>query len=211
MAIQRLPCDDRSLMTRRRIFIIRHGNSFETSAQARRIGARTDIPLVASGRAQADRLGTWFAEQSFPVRHIFSSPLMRAKETAERIGGALGKPIDGFPPWLNEIDHGPDEGKPEAAVLARLGAEAIAAWDEQAIPPPGWHVDAEGRMAAWRTYLAEDGEGTDLLVTSNGAARFALLACDLPVASLKLRTGALGELLVTSHGSVQLLRWDYRP
>ena len=48
----------------RRIFIIRHGNTFESSATACRIGAGTDLPLVESGRAQADRLGHWFAAQS---------------------------------------------------------------------------------------------------------------------------------------------------
>ena len=52
----------------RRIFIIRHGNTFESSADARRIGARTDIPLVESGHAQAARLGVWFAAQAFPIR-----------------------------------------------------------------------------------------------------------------------------------------------
>ncbi|ALR22432.1 histidine phosphatase family protein [Sphingobium baderi] len=195
----------------RRIFIIRHGNTFESDAQPRRIGAATDIPLVTSGQIQADRVGAWFAEQDFSVRHIFSGPLLRARETAERIGAALVKTIDGVLPWLNEIDHGPDEGLPEQEVWARVGAEAIAAWDEQAIAPPGWRVDAETRLAAWRAYLANGEEGTDILVTSNGAARFALLALNLPLASLKLRTGALGELVITADGEIQLQRWDYRP
>ncbi|BAV64695.1 histidine phosphatase family protein [Sphingobium cloacae] len=195
----------------RRIFIVRHGNTFESGAQARRIGAGTDIPLVASGRVQADRLGAWFAGQSIAIRHIFSGPLQRARETAERIGGTLGKSVDAFLPWLNEIDHGPDEGLPETEVLARIGADAIAAWDEQAIAPRHWRVDAEERIAAWRTYFAEEGEGADILVTSNGAARFALVALGLPLASLKLRTGAFGELTIEAGGQIDLRRWDFRP
>ncbi|KEY98357.1 phosphoglycerate mutase, partial [Sphingomonas sp. BHC-A] len=112
---------------------------------------------------------------------------------------------------LDEIDHGPDEGQPEAQVLARLGPEALAAWDERGIPPQDWKVDAESRIAAWKDWFARKGEGADLLVTSNGAARFALLALGLPLANLKLRTGAFGELAIEEGAGVHLIRWDERP
>ena len=48
----------------RRIFVIRHGNTFASSADARRVGAGTDIPLVDSGMAQAQRLASYFAARS---------------------------------------------------------------------------------------------------------------------------------------------------
>ncbi|WP_242129692.1 histidine phosphatase family protein [Sphingobium sp. Sx8-8] len=195
----------------RRLFIIRHGNTFESSAQACRIGAGTDLPLVESGRAQAARLGDYFASLAMPIHCLHSSPLLRARETAAAIAAATGKPLDGPLPWLNEIDHGPDEGRPEAEVLARIGEQALAAWDEQAIPPNGWRVDAETRLAAWKRWFAREGEGAELLVTSNGAARFALLAMGVPLTSLKLRTGAFGELAIDATGQPQLIRWDQRP
>ncbi|WP_022684124.1 histidine phosphatase family protein [Sphingobium bisphenolivorans] len=195
----------------RRIFIIRHGNTFESSAQARRIGAGTDLQLVESGRVQADRLGAHFASLGLTIRRLHSSPLSRARETAERIAAATDHQSDGPLPWLNEIDHGPDEGRPEADVLARLGAKALANWDERGIPPPGWHVDAENRIAAWKQWFAQEGDGADLLVTSNGAARFALIAASRPAASLKLRTGAFGELVIGPSGAPELIRWDERP
>lgn len=195
----------------RRIFIIRHGNTFESSADARRIGAGSDIPLVESGRVQADRLGQWFAAQDLPIRRLLSGPLKRARETAQRIAAAIGHAPDGTLAFLNEIDHGPDEGRPEAEVLARIGEEALTAWDERGIAPDGWTVDADTRIAAWKDWFAAEGEGVDLLVTSNGAARFALLALGLPVTSLKLRTGAFGELAVGGAGRAELIRWDERP
>lgn len=195
----------------RRIFIIRHGNTFASSAEACRVGARTDIPLVESGRAQADRLGDWFVAQALPIDRLFSSPLQRARETADRIAAATGHLRDGECDWLGEVDHGPDEGKPEADVLARIGAQALADWDERGIAPDGWIVDADQRIAAWRAFFADGAVGVDLLVTSNGAARFALLAAGLPLAALKLRTGALGELTVDTAGAVALVRWDERP
>ena len=193
----------------RRLFIIRHGNTFVSSAEACRIGSRTDIPLVDSGHAQAERLGTWFAQQSHPIHHLLSSPLLRARQTATAIAAATGHRPDGMRDWLGEIDHGPDEGRPEADVLARIGAQALANWEERGIAPDGWIVDAETRMAAWRAFFAQAGEGADLLVTSNGAARFALLALGLP--PRKLRTGAFGELAIGSNGAVTLVRWDERP
>ncbi|MFK4792336.1 histidine phosphatase family protein [Sphingobium sp. ZW T5_29] len=195
----------------RRVFIIRHGNTFGSSADARRIGAATDIPLVASGVAQADRLGSWFAASDLPIRCIHSSPLQRARETAARIAAATGHAFTGTLPWLSEIDHGPDEGRPEAEVLARIGAGALADWDEQGIAPDGWIVDAPARIAAWKKWFGIAGEGAELLVTSNGAARFALIASGLNSTSLKLRTGAFGELAVENNGEVRLIRWDERP
>ena len=195
----------------RRIFIIRHGNTFESGATACRIGAGTDLPLVESGRAQADRLGEWFAAQGLPIRALHSGPLQRARETAARIAAAVGHASDGTLPWLDEVDHGPDEGRPEAEVLARIGAQALADWDERGIAPDGWIVDAGARIAAWRDWFANEGEGVELLVTSNGAARFALLALRLPLGSLKLRTGAFGEIAVDGQGAITLRRWDERP
>ena len=79
----------------RRLFIIRHGNTFASSAEACRIGSRTDIPLVESGHAQAERLGTWFAQQPRPIRHLLSSPLLRARQTAAAITDATGHDLDG--------------------------------------------------------------------------------------------------------------------
>ena len=193
----------------RRLFIIRHGNTFANSADACRIGSRTDIPLVESGHAQAQRLGAWFAQQALPIHHLFSSPLVRARQTAAAITDATGHDLDGTRDWLGEIDHGPDEGRPEADVLARIGAQALADWEEQGIAPDGWIADAETRIAAWRGFFAQAGEGADLLVTSNGAARFALLALGLP--PRKLRTGAFGELAIAPDGTVTLVHWDERP
>lgn len=194
----------------RRIFVIRHGNTFASSVQARRIGAGTDIPLVDSGQAQAQALAHWFAAQHLPTPRIYSGPLLRARQTAQPIANALGLELGAPLAWLDEIDHGPDEGRLEADVLGRIGPAAIADWDARAIAPDGWVVDADARIAAWRDWFAQAREGTDLLVTSNGAARFALLALGQQAGQLKLRTGAFGELLADG-GTVRLIRWDERP
>jgi broad specificity phosphatase PhoE len=193
--------------------IVRHGDTFAPGAPPRRIGARTDLPLVESGRAQATALGAAFARRGWRFDRILAAPLRRARDTAEAIRSALPdapalEPAD----FLAEIDHGPDEDRAEPEVIARVGAAALAAWDARGEPPPGWQVDPAARVAAWRELYAH-AKGETLLVTSNGAARFALLAepaLALGLASLKLRTGAFGLLRATPAGMTRLA-WDKRP
>lgn len=192
--------------------IVRHGNTFEPGEPPRRIGARTDLPLTAGGRAQGDALGAHFAGQGWRFARVLVSPLARTRETAEAILRHLpGSPAPEACGWLREIDHGPDEDMPEDQVLARIGAPALAAWDERALPPPGWTVDAEARVAAWRVLFAHGGSPT-LLVTSNGAARFALIAAGLEVAGgLKLATGAYGVIRKGPDGGLDVAEWGTRP
>ncbi len=206
----------------RTFVIVRHGNTFADHETPRRIGARTDLPLVASGHEQARRLGGYFAEQGWRFDTILCSPLLRTRETAEAICGAFDDAPTVIPaPLLAEIDHGPDEDRIESEVIARIGSDALAAWETHGIAPPGWVVDAPARLAGWRALFAAptpagQAHSTTLLVTSNGAARFALLAdavlmtqaCALP--SLKLRTGAFG-IIQSSDAGLQCVAWDRRP
>ncbi|MEE4453613.1 histidine phosphatase family protein [Novosphingobium resinovorum] len=196
--------------------IVRHGNTFEAGEPPRRIGARTDLPLTGAGIAQARALGVHFAALGWHFVRVLVSPLARTRATAQAI---LEHQDD--PPaaetceWLREIDHGPDEDMPEPVVLARIGAQALAAWDTQAQPPPGWTVDAEARRAAWRDLFAGAGEpaGPTLLVTSNGAARFAL-AADPSLSApqgLKLPTGGYGVIVRRGDGGLQVAAWGQRP
>lgn len=201
------------------LYIVRHGNTFEAGETPRRIGARTDIPLVESGREQARALGRWFLEQGVRFDEALTSPLSRTRETAELILA----PQDDAPPmepadWLAEIDHGPDEGLCEQAVVDRIGSDALKAWETRGSAPPGWQVNAAARCAAWRGLFDrnEARERTHLLVTSNGAARFALLAhphlwaTAQALPSLKLRTGSYGRITLIGDAP-RLDAWDVRP
>lgn len=197
------------------VTIVRHGNTFDAGQQARRIGARTDLPLVTSGLDQADALGVKFAEEGLTFDRALAAPLQRTRATIDRILARQPQaPVIESADWLTEIDHGPDEGRTEEEVVARIGEAALAAWDEEARPPAGWSVDADARRQGWGTLLQTS--GNVLVVTSNGAARFALLsdpalhqqAANLP--SFKLRTGAYGVIARTGD-TLRLLAWDRRP
>lgn len=201
----------------RTLVIVRHGNTFAADEPPRRIGARTDLPLVPSGQDQAHRLGIWFAEQGWRFGRILCSPLRRTRETADIVRAAQTDPPPVEPSaLLAEIDHGVDEDRPERDVVARVGTDALATWDKRGVAPDGWTADREARIEGWRALFAPRDDDTVLLVTSNGAARFALLANpelamqarQLP--TLKLRTGAFGIIRVADNG-LQLAAWDQRP
>lgn len=193
--------------------IVRHGNTFESGEEPRRIGARTDLPLTDAGLRQAHALAVHFSVMGLHFDRALVSPLLRTRQTAQAILDMQADAPPALPcDWLREIDHGPDENMPESLVTARIGAEAIEAWDRSATPPPGWTVNAEDRIAGWRDLFAAD-EGVTLLVTSNGAARYALMAdTSLQVPNgMKLRTGAYGIVRKVEDGSLIVDEWDRRP
>jgi probable phosphoglycerate mutase len=199
-----------------KLFIVRHGNTFEKGEEPRRIGARTELPLVASGLDQAEALGRHFKALGVRFERVWCSPLLRTRQTAERIiSDSPDEPRLELDDFLAEIDHGEDENKTDADVRARIGAAALHAWDQAGISPPGWTVNAGQRLEAWKARFAElirTEPGASLCVTSNGAARFALLAAELePVAGLKLATGAYGVLACAQSGEVALEGWNMRP
>ncbi len=83
-------------------FLVRHGQSM---GNARRIfQGRMDLPLDDTGRSQAGALGLWFSR--IPVDAVFSSPLVRASETAEILASACGIPRASVEPLLVELDTG---------------------------------------------------------------------------------------------------------
>lgn len=196
--------------------IARHGDTFAPGEPPRRIGARTDLPLVATGEAQARALGRYFAAEGRVFDRVLVSPLRRTRRTADLILTEASKPATVETcVWLAEIDHGPDENQTEDHVLARIGAAALAGWNDTLVAPPGWTVDAPVRLAAWRDLLS-NATGQILLVTSAGAARFALqadaeiAAQAAALASRKLRTGAWGRIEI-ADGQSRVVAWDQRP
>lgn len=201
--------------------IVRHGNTFEAGETPRRIGARTDLPLTEKGRDQARALGRYFTARNWHFTCGLVSPLLRTRETAALILAEQSNPPEVKDcDWLREIDHGPDENQPEEIVLSRIGQEALDRWDAQGIAPPGWEVNRESRIAAWQRLFIEpasDDDGLTLIVTSNGAARFGLLADPTLTASftkhpsLKLPTGGFGLIERDSLGQLSVPIWGQRP
>ena len=201
------------------LIIARPGNTFGPGDTPTRVGARTDLPLVESGKAQAKALGLHFLENGLVPDVVYVSPLLRTQHTADIILQATNTEaaIETLE-LLREIDYGPDENRPEEAVIARIGKEAIKLWDERAIVPKGWLVDPDKLIRGWLDFsqsIEKSEKNTFLAVTSNGAARFAPhitgdfegFRTGFP---LKLRTGAYG-ILQFDGDRWFAAGWDIRP
>lgn len=76
-----------------------------------------DVPINDEGRRQAHQLAVDFADAGFVS--IVSSPLVRARETAEIIADALGLPPPEFDEGLKERNFGEIQGIPKSE-LAEL-------------------------------------------------------------------------------------------
>lgn len=202
-----------------KLIIARHGNTFGSNNTPTRVGARTDLPLVESGEAQAKRLGQWLKNNKIYPEITYCSELQRTQQTAQIALKALGYAQPTFPLAIfNEIDYGPDENLTEDKVIARIGEQAIKNWDEKAILPDGWNFNPEQCITNWKNFaqhIVEDKQDVIFVVTSNGTARFAPhIAGNFEEFAnnhkIKLSTGALG-VLEFGNNQWNVKDWNIRP
>lgn len=181
----------------RRLVVVRHGNTFEDGETPRRIGARTDIPLVQKGRAISVAAAAFVKNMGIHPDRIFAAPLLRSMETAEIISREIGfvGPVSPAREFV-EVDYGPDENKTDDELKERLGrvylanegekdnisqvraitrgGQVLEEWDKLGVVPKDWPIDVDAIRQSWSNFSAGiKPEETVLLVTSNGVIRFA--------------------------------------
>ena len=94
------------------IVLVRHGRTAWNVVE--RFRGREDLPLDEAGRAQAERTAERIARASKPVA-VYSSPLVRARATAQAIATRCGLSVR-VHPGLVDIDYGRWQGlTPEEA------------------------------------------------------------------------------------------------
>ncbi|HYW03751.1 MAG TPA: histidine phosphatase family protein [Gammaproteobacteria bacterium] len=108
-----------------RVWMIRHGET-EWALAGRHTG-RTDLPLTERGREQARALRGPLAGLVGRVDAIWSSPLARARETAELAGLAPTRVVDDLAEW----DYGEYEGLSTAELREREPGWSIWTTDIQ--------------------------------------------------------------------------------
>ncbi len=163
------------------VLLIRHAETDWTAAG--RYQGRQNPPLSPAGQAAARRLARQIADGQSGGRDIalvLSSPLARARETAEPIAAATGARLL-TDPRLVELDYGDWEGLTQAEVKARW-PEDLRAWKRapaSARPTGGETLAA----AAARLHAALAGLGARApagglvaVVTHDMLIRLALLA-----------------------------------
>ena len=153
------------------LIVVRHGQT-EANAAGQLLG-RTDVALTERGRAQAARVAVELA--SLPVARVVSSPLVRARETAE----AIGLPVEVDDRWI-ELDYGEFEGRP----FSDVPAEEWARWrqDLEYTPPGGESIASLGRrVRAACEDLAADAQERDVVVVTHVSPVKAAMAWALGV------------------------------
>ena len=185
-----------------RLVLVRHGESV-ASANRSIGGPRTCAGLSELGRAQCDRLAARLAETGeLGSAVLYASGYPRARETAERIAGALGgAPILTDDRW-GEHDPGPDcDGLTFDEFIERHG---MPDWesDPHAITFPGGETIAElhHRVGQAVRDAVADNVGRTIVVCCHGGVVNAVLR-------MALRTPATGgfELFTTNASITELL------
>ena len=132
------------------IFIIRHGQTDLNKAKA--LLGRSDVPLNEEGRRQAEEARDRFAAEGIRFAHVYSSPLVRAVDTARIIAEEVPLSLD---ERLIEMDYGPYEGMdlrspaPEVLAFFRDFAHHPAPNGMEPLP------QVVGRMGAFMEELRE--------------------------------------------------------
>lgn len=106
-----------------KFLVIRHG--YSKSNEQGLFTGRTDVPLADTGIIQARKTARLIAD-NYRVDAIYSSPLLRALQTAEPLSRELGLPVV-ICDDLCEIDGGEWEQKPASSLLS-LYPEDYGLW-----------------------------------------------------------------------------------
>lgn len=191
------------------LLLARHGET-EWSRTGRHTG-RTDLPLTARGEVQAESLAPLLAGRSFGL--VLTSPLVRARHTAQLAGLTGAEPE----PGLREWDYGGYEGITTADIRrTRPG------WDlwTDGVPPgrefPGESPEEVGERAdRVLSRVAEALDGADVMLVAHGHLLRVLTArrLGLPPAAgrlFRLETGTLSRLSL-EHDSPVVAEWNTRP
>jgi broad specificity phosphatase PhoE len=145
------------------IYFVRHGQSVDNVAP---VYQSPDSPLSEIGRVQADAIAKRFAKIPFEI--LLSSPILRAKETAEAIQKETQKVPTFSELFVERTKPKSVDGKPYT------DAKATMIWNdwEKSLHTPGMRVeegenyeDITGRAKRALAYLAERPESKIAIVT----------------------------------------------
>ena len=155
--------------------LLRHGET--PLSTERRFAGRGDIPLTEAGLAQAEAAAARLAARG-NIDVIVTSPLLRARQTAEAVAKATGAPLQ-VEDGLAETDFGKWEGMTFAEIQKRWPDE-LAAWLASVdVAPPG----GESFAAVTRRVVA----ALDRLLAAHALKTLVLVSHVTPIKTLACR------------------------
>jgi len=180
---------------RPRLWLVRHGET-EWSAGHKHTG-RTNLPLTARGRAQARALGRGLARLGVHFDQAFTSPLDRARETAQLAGFDTARVMD----ELREWDYGRYEGRRTLDIRREEDNPDWLIW--RAAIRDGESPAAVGRRAdeARDRLLAAGGDNVIVFAHGHFLRMFAARWIGLPARA--------GQYLALSTGTVSILGYEH--
>ena len=189
-----------------RILLARHGMT--TANQEDRFIGVTDPPLNDEGLVQAEALAARLEREGLTA--IYSSPQLRARQTAQAVSGACGLTMQ-FEPDLRESDFGCWEGLTLTEIRARYPEQMRRWWASSAVDPAPHGGETLGQVSqrareAYKRIVARH-EDEAVLIVAHGGVLAALLSGVLG-ASLRTRwcyrfkAAALSELQVLDGQAV---------
>lgn len=145
-----------------KLYFIRHAES-EANA-AKRIAGSQESPLTENGRAQAEKTGEKLADGEISFDHIISSPLERARDTAEIFAKHLNFSVENIKIDNNVRERcaGELEGKLKSEAKTQDGSEIVIMGES----PAEFCVRA---LQFWQE--AQKLEGNVLLVAHSGVGK----------------------------------------
>ncbi len=184
-----------------KVILVRHGET-DWNAVRRIQGGSSDTPLNETGKKQAASLALRLRSEK--LRAIYSSPLQRARNTAQAIARYHQLEVK-IEPSLKEIEVGELEGVTVTEIGKRLDQLLTAKSQGEALPRmPGGESLTEVQQRAWDTIQHLVGQHPDgvLVVVSH---YFVILA--IVCATLNLPLSQIGRLRLGA-GSISTITFD---
>jgi broad specificity phosphatase PhoE len=197
-----------------KLHFTRHGESL---ANTLHIISNRDLPhtLTVKGREQAQTLAARL--EGVPLTRIYTSPVLRARETADIVGAALTVPVE-VAQGLKEYDCGILEGRGDAEAWA-LHRQFVQDWlagrNRDSAPAGGESFfDIQQRVGEFISGLARQYNGSQaeiLCVSHGGTLLFGLLGLfsNIDPASIQ-KNGFPHTILISAEwrdGQLVCARW----
>lgn len=147
------------------IYIVRHGQTEKNKANV--LQGRSDVPLNEAGIRQAEDVRDRFRSLGIQFDKVYTSPLIRAVQTAKIIAEGASPMIEGR---LIEMDYGPYEGMD----LAQPAPEVMAFFQDFVHKPAPEGMEAlsavVARLATFLEELREEAVSQNILLSTHAIA-----------------------------------------
>lgn len=147
------------------IYIVRHGQTEKNKANV--LQGRSDVPLNEVGIRQAEGVRDRFRSLGIQFDKVYTSPLIRAVQTAKIIAEGASPMIEGR---LIEMDYGPYEGMD----LAQPAPEVMAFFQDFVHKPAPEGMEAlsavVARLATFLEEIREEAVLQNILLSTHAIA-----------------------------------------